>query len=213
MKPCRLRSERGVYLMELMVSISMMGVMVLGLTTVLIVQARQMARDKILNDLHFYADQVLTEACDSFGTAHEITRNANAGGRAKEDIEFNFLGSFNTGRQVETALSREGDRKVIVQRNGIRPEWIDDFPPPQLDPRINNGKRFRVYVTDFRLRPYQDRQFVNARITNILTEVLLTLEVEDREQEQRISRSFRRIVTVPNKHIQEMRQQNLGGGE
>jgi hypothetical protein len=208
-----MRSESGMFLTELMLSVTLMGVMVLGLTTVLVVQARQMARDKVLNDLHYYADMVLNEVTYSFGTAHEVIRNATTGGRVKEDIEFNYLGTVNNGRQVETNLSREGERKVLITRNGIRPEWIDRFPPPELDPRINNGKRYRVYVKDLRVRSYQDRQFVNPRITDILTDVSLVLEVEDRDTNQRIQRAFRRIVSVPNKYIASTRQQNTGNAE
>lgn len=213
MQPMRLRSEKGMFLTELMLSVTLMSVMVLGLTTVLVVQARQMARDQILNDLHYYADMVLSEAVSAFGTSYAVTRNANAGGRSKEDIEFNFTGAFNQGMEVETALSREGDRKVVIQQNGIRPDWIDNFPPPELDPRINNGKRYRVYVRDFRLRSYQDRPFVNPQITDILTEVNLTLEVEDQELEQRITRSFRRLISIPNKRIDQVRRQSLGTTE
>jgi len=209
----RLRSEKGMFLTELMLSVTLMSVMVLGLTTVLVVQARQMARDQILNDLHYYADMVLSETVSAFGTSYAVTRNANAGGRSKEDIEFNFTGAFNQGMEVETALSREGDRKVVIQQNGIRPDWIDNFPPPELDPRINNGKRYRVYVRDFRLRSYQDRPFVNPQITDILTEVNLTLEVEDQELEQRITRSFRRLISIPNKRIDQVRRQSLGTTE
>lgn len=208
-----LRSERGMFLTELMLSVTLMAVMVLGLTTVLVVQARQMARDKVLNDLHYYADMVLNEIEFSFGTAHEVIRNATTGGRAKEDIEFNYLGTINNGRQVETSLSREGERKVLITRNGLRPAWVDQFPPPELDPRINNGKRYRVYVKDLRVRDYQDRPFVNQRISNILTDVSLVLEVEDREHNQRIQRAFRRVVSVPNKHIAATRQQNTGGSQ
>jgi len=213
MSPQRQRSDSGMFLTELMLSVTLMAVMVLGLTTVLVVQARQLARDKILNDLHYYADMVLNEVTYSFGTAHEVIRNATTGGRAREDIEFNFTGAFNQGMEVETAFSREGERKILVQQNGVRPEWVNQFPPPELDPRINNGKRFRVYVKDFRVSSYQDRLFVNPQITGILTEVNLTLEVEDRELEQRISRTFRRIISTPNKRIDQIRRQNLGTTE
>lgn len=207
MKTLTPRSDRGIYLLELMVSVTLMGVMVLGLTTVLITQARQAARDKLLTDLAYYADLVLDEAADSFGGAFSVERNSNAGGRLKEHLEFNFLGKSNLGRNLETTFVREGERKVLIQHNGIRPDWINKFPPPELDPRLDNGTRFRVYVKDFRIRSYQERPFADARIKGLLSEVILVLELEDRELEQRVSRLYRRIISTPNKHITTLREQ------
>lgn len=204
--------DRGIYLMELMVSITMLSVMVLGLTTVMIVQARQAAQDKILNDLYYYADMVLNEAASSFGTASTVDRNANAGGTTNEDLEFNFAGVVNNGRKLETRFTRESERRVIIRHNGVRPDWIERFPPPELDPNQHRDLRYRVRVKDFRIRSYQDREFVNPKISNILSEVQLVLELEDHESGYKVERNFRRIITTPNKHIAENRILQSGQG-
>jgi hypothetical protein len=206
------RSERGIYLTELMVSVSMLAVMVLGMTTVLIVQARQMARDKVLTDMYYYADMILDETATSFGTAAEVERNANAGGTVRQDLEFNFVGTTNMGRKMESRFTREGERKVIIRHNGQRPAFIDKFPPPELDPDRHRKLKYRVYVKDFRVRSYQDREFVNPRIGNILSEVVLTLELEDKASDYKVERTFRRIFTTPNKHITENRLLQSGQG-
>jgi len=195
-----------------MVSITMMSVMVLGLTTVLIVQARQTAQDKILNDLYYYADMIMDEASASLGTAATVERNPNAGGVGRQDLEFNFTGTVNNGRKLETRFTKEGDRKVVIRNNGVRPAFIDQFPPPELDPDRHRDLRYRVRVTELRIRSYQDRDFLNPRIGNILTEVRLSLELEDRESGYRMERDFRRVISTPNKHITENRQLQSGQG-
>jgi hypothetical protein len=214
MNPQRLRrSDSGIGLVELMVSITMLGVMVMGLTTVLIVQARQSAQDKVLNDLYFYSDMVMDEVLADFGAASLLERGTNSGGRVYQDLEFNILGTANIGRKLESQFTRDGERKVIVRNNNVRPAFVDQFPPPELDPDKNRNLRYRVRVKDFRIRNYQDRQFVNPLVGNILSEVLLVLELEDVKQDYKVQRSFRRVITTPNKHIAESRVLASGQGD
>jgi len=202
--------QSGMMLMELMVSVSIMSVLVLGLTTVLVEQARQMARDKVLNDMYIYADMVMDEAADAFGTAHEVDRNSISGGRVKQDLEFNLLGTTNMGRQLESRFTLEGERRIMVRHNGTRPDWVEGFPPPEMDPDRHMDLRHRIRVKSFTVRSYQDRLFVNPRISNILSEISLVLELEDVKHDYKMEREFRRIVSTPNKHITETRASQSG---
>lgn len=202
--------QAGIMLMELMVSVAIMGVLVLGLTTVLVEQARQVSNDKILNDMYIYADMVMDEAADAFGVAYEVDRNAISGGTVRQDLEFNLLGTTNMGRKLESRFTLEGERRVMVRHNGQRPEWVEGFPPPQLDPNRHMNLRHRIRIKHFSVSSYQDRLFVNPRISNILSEITLVLELEDTARDYKIQREFRRIVGTPNKHITEMRSTQSG---
>ena len=206
------RRDAGIYLTEVMISVTMMAVVVLGLTTILVVQAQQMARDKILNDLYTYADMVLAEATSALGGSYEVQRGSIAGGRLTEDLEFAFQGVTNNGRKLESRLSMERNRRVLITENGTRPPFVDQFPPPEVDPEHNRDTRYRINVIDFSLHGYRDRLIVNPRISNILSELVLVLELEDRQNDYKLRRVFRRIVTTPNKHIAENRQLASGQG-
>jgi hypothetical protein len=210
MPTSRRDGQAGIMLMELMVSVAIMGVLVLGLTTVLVEQARQVSNDKLLNDMYTYAEMVMDEAADSFGAAYEVDRNAISGATVRQDLEFNLLGTTNMGRKLESRFTLEGERKVVVRHNGQRPSWVEGFPPPQLDPDRHMNLRHRIRIKEFSVTSYQDRLFVNPRISSILSEITLVLELEDTEHDYKIQREFRRIVSTPNKHITEMRSTQTG---
>jgi hypothetical protein len=205
----RLGGEAGIYLSEIMVSVTMMSVMVLGLTTLLIVQARQMTRDKLLGDMYTYAEMIMDEAAASLGTAVEVERTGVTGGRAREELEFQFTGAQNFGRSMETRFSKEGERKLAVRKDQVQANWSQRFPPPELDPDRNRRLNYRIRVKDFRFLSYNDRPFINPRVGNILYEAILVLELEDEGSDYKIQREFRRVSAVPNKHISRGRLQQV----
>jgi len=206
-----LQGERGMCITELMVAVTIMSVMVLGLTTVVIVQARQQARDKLLNDMYAYAAMILNEAETSLGASREIERSAVSGGRAKEDLEFMLSGTTNIGRTLETRFTKEGERKLVVRRNNQQTPWSQRFPPAELDPDRRRDLDYRIYVREFRLTAYADRQFLSPRVSNILTEAVLLLELEDKRSDYTVQREFRRVIATPNKHIAQNRAQQASG--
>jgi type II secretory pathway pseudopilin PulG len=208
----KLRQDRGIYLTELMVSITILSVVVLGLTTVLLSQARQMKRDKLLNDIYVYADILLSEAEYSFGAASDVIRGTNSGGRAIEELEFNFAGTTNLGRKNTTRFTQEGDRRVAVSLNGQALAFAESFPPPHLDPEKHRDLDTRLRVKHFKVKSYQDRTFLNPRVSAALWTIELTLVLDDMAADYKIERDFRRVVFCPNKPVADARTQNVVGG-
>lgn len=206
-----LRSDKGMFLAELMISMVIMAVVTLGLVTVILAQARQQARDKLLSDLNAYASIVMTEVETSFGNAMRVERSPNSGGRAIEELEFRFSGATNLGRTRDSRFTKEGERKVVVRHDGQRPDWVDRFPPPELDPDRYMDLNYRTRVKGFRVKSYQDRTFINPKIANILSEIELVLELEDVRSGFKTSQTYRRILCHPNKHIADNRQQSAVG--
>jgi hypothetical protein len=205
------QNDRGVYLMEMMVSITILSVVVLGLTTVLLVQARQMKRDKLLNDMYVYAEMVLSEAEYSFGSASHVERGANSGGRCVEELEFNFVGTTNLGRSQTTRFSQEGDRRVNVSVNEQTLPFALRFPPPAQDPDLQRDLDTRFRVKQFKVRKYLDRTFLNPRVSENLWTIGFAIELEEESTGYSIEREFRRVVFCPNKPIVDTRSQQAAG--
>lgn len=210
------RSEAGMMLVELLAAVVLMSVVAFGLITIMVVQARQVSRDKLLADMDTYAQYVLTEAEYSLGTAKEVIRSGNTGARTKEDLEFNFMGSLNFGYEQETRFSQEGERKVDIRVNGAQVVGAQRFPPLAIDPNRTREPKYRIYVRGLRFTNYNDRPFVNATVASMLYEVNLVLELSEFGADSRtptysIERSYRRVITAPNVQITRSRLSQSAG--
>ncbi|MFA7330098.1 MAG: prepilin-type N-terminal cleavage/methylation domain-containing protein [Candidatus Delongbacteria bacterium] len=204
------RSDAGVSLVEMLAGVAILGVVVLGMVTLLVVQARQVAQDKVLTDLHFYADAVLDEAAAAAAQASQVLPNGLneplTGARFVENLEFRRLAYRNLGRTAETRLLLNRRRNVLILRNNQRLDWCNDFPPAELDPRRGNGRRQRVTVRDLTVGDYPDRQWHMPYVLwQDLVELRLVLELEDRDNGQRLSREYRRVVSLPNAALLRLR--------
>ncbi len=200
------RSDAGVSLVEMLAGVALLGVVVLGMATLLVVQARQLAQDKVLTDLYFYADAVLDEAAAAAAQASRVLPNSLTGARFSEELEFRGIAYRNLGRTLETRLLLNQRRNVLILRNNQRLDWCNDFPPAELDPRRGNGRRQRVSVRELTVGDYPDRQWHMPYVLwQDLVELRLVLELEDRDNGQRLSREYRRVVSLPNAALLRLR--------
>lgn len=195
------RSEAGMMLVELMVSVTIMSVFVLGLITIMLAQSRQMAQDKILDDMSTYAKVILDEVEYSVGSAKDVFRGGQSGARMVEDLEFNYVGSTNFGQTLETRFTQDGERKVTVRENGSQTAASERFPPPELDPNRHRDLKNRIYVRSLQFRTYSDRPNINASVMNMLFEADLVLELKNEVTGYSIQRPYRRVIGAPNSVI------------
>jgi type II secretory pathway pseudopilin PulG len=201
MNTARPSADRGFTIAEMMLSVVMMSVLVIGMVTIVIVQARQQVRIKLDSDMMTYAELLLDEAEMAIGGAEFVIKNATSGGTSREVLEYNFLGTENVGSTLDTRFVQEGERKVIVTRNNQRVDFAERFPPPELDPNKNRDLRYRIRVDNFRVRNYDDRLSLNSNVFASLAVIELKLRMEDDQTGYEQVREFRRVVCAPNVFI------------
>ncbi len=207
----RLGGDRGMTLVELMAAVSIMGVTTLGLVLTLLVQARQMTRDKLLNDMYVYAHVLLDEADQALSGATVIQPGANAGGSAVEELEFNFSGIYNLGQTYTTRFQKQGDRNVRVSGNQGAESFSLRWPPPELDPDRHRNLRVKVEVMSFKITHYNRRQYVNPRVAGNLWEIDMTMRLTEKDTGYQIEKDFSRVIFSPNREIALARAQQSSG--
>jgi prepilin-type N-terminal cleavage/methylation domain-containing protein len=191
--------DAGFSLVEVLLSVVLLGVMVLGTVTLLVAQSRQLAQDKILLDMQDYASALLDEASLSGAHACLVQPGLITGSSFTEVLEFRRVGYVNRGRTVESRFLRNGERNVELFRANRRLSLGGGFPPPELDPRRGHGQRRRVVVKDFQVRFFQPAEVpLPPQLWRNLVEIEVELEMWDRETGLRLSRSYSRRVATPN---------------
>lgn len=191
--------DAGFTLVEILLSVVLLGVMVLGTTTLLVAQGRQLAQDKILLDMQAYASALLDEAAMAGAHATQVQPGLITGSSFTEALEFRRVGYMNRGRTVETSFLLNGQRNVVGFRDHRRFAPGGAFPPPELDPLRDHGKRRRVLVKDFQVRFFQPEEVpLPPQLWRNLVEIEVELEMWDRETGLRLSRRYTRRVATPN---------------
>lgn len=191
--------DAGFTLVEILLSVVLLGVMALGTVTLLVAQSRQMAQDKILLDMQAYASALLDEAAMAGAHATQVQPGLITGASFTEALEFRRVGYANRGRTVETSFLRNGQRDVVGFRDHRRFAPGGAFPPPELDPQRGHGQRRRILVKDFHVRFFQPGEVpLPPQLWRNLVEIEVELEMWDRETGLRLARRYARRVATPN---------------
>jgi prepilin-type N-terminal cleavage/methylation domain-containing protein len=194
--------DAGFTLVEILLSVVLLGVMALGTVTLLVAQGRQLAQDKILLDMQAYANVVLNETAAAAAPCIDVQFGHLAGTTFQEPLSFQRSYSHQGGYLLESRVVQNRQRNVEFHRANRLQTWSVEFPPSDVDPRRGNGDRWRVRVTDFQVHPmeYQPTLFPLILTSNIVV-IEVELEMWDQETGLRLARRFSRNVSTPNRML------------